>query len=192
MLLRWHDSQYNSGLDHNRRAVDYTNFVRGFMDDLHKEAHRCKGVISTHFKMTARWKLMAIFGVNLKVTDHCHITGEFRGAAQNICSLTYFKGDILNVLVIVYYPRGYDSHQIIEVIGEYINNYNDQRSEVNVILINIETYLMIEYKNVVFIDSCKILSAPLANLLEKAKASELRLMSELCNRKGWTIDVLMR
>lgn len=51
---------------------------------------------------------------------------------------------------------------------------------------------MIDYKNSVFIDSYQIFSAPLANLVDKAKARVLKLMSELGYRKDRPSDRLKR
>ena len=54
-----------------------------------------------------------------RVADHCHVTGDFRGAAHNKCNLNYkFKGTIP---VVFHNLRGYDSHIIMQAMGRVHN-----------------------------------------------------------------------
>ena len=47
-----------------------------------------------------------------KLRDHCHVTGKFRGAAQNRCNL---KLRIPRKLpIIVHNLKGYDAHIILK------------------------------------------------------------------------------
>ena len=51
-----------------------------------------------------------------KVSDHCHVTGKFRGAAHNDCNINYkFTG---RIPVVFHNLRGYDSHLIMQAIGK--------------------------------------------------------------------------
>ena len=56
------------------------------------------------------------------VTDHCHVTGKYRGSAHSDCNLSYRLTN--KVYIIFHNLRGYDSHlvmQEIEKFNKYIN-----------------------------------------------------------------------
>ena len=55
-------------------------------------------------------------GKILKVRDHCHFTGEYRGAAHNECNLKCRKPLILPV--VFQNLQGYDSHLFIKQLAE--------------------------------------------------------------------------
>ena len=55
-------------------------------------------------------------GKILKVRDHCHFTGEYRGAAHNECNLECKKPLILPV--IFHNLQGYDSHLFIKQLAK--------------------------------------------------------------------------
>ena len=53
---------------------------------------------------------------DMKVRDHCHITGKFRGSAHQDSNLNCKLTD--KIPVIFHNLRGYDSHFIMQNIGE--------------------------------------------------------------------------
>ena len=55
-------------------------------------------------------------GQMLKVRDHCHFTGKYRGAAHNSCNLRCRKPMILPV--IFHNLQGYDSHLLTKQLAK--------------------------------------------------------------------------
>ena len=134
-----------------------------------------------------------------KVRDHCHITGKYRGAAHVKCNLNFKITD--KIPVIFHNLRGYDSHFIIQEIGEIIKKHpiklegkdgeeKEKEMNINIIPNNMEKYLAIMLgKHLTFIDSFQFMSSSLEKLTgnlssfkytsEKFKSkSELDLMSQ--------------
>ena len=56
--------------------------------------------------------------IDMKVKDHCHLSGEYRGAAHATCNLNFQIPK--NFPVIIHNSRGYDSHFIIKYLTESI------------------------------------------------------------------------
>ena len=55
------------------------------------------------------------------VGDHCHITGKYCRSARNDCNLKLQISAEKIKIPIIFHNQGYDSHLIIEQLGEYIN-----------------------------------------------------------------------
>ena len=55
----------------------------------------------------------------LQVLDHCHFTGQYRGAAHSICNLKA-RVDIDDMKIPVWFHNfsGYDSHHILKCFAE--------------------------------------------------------------------------
>ena len=100
-----------------------------------KEVEYCKKVIKTKFNkplvMTdedeANFEVMNHCHIcgnkhtdkDVPVRDHCHITGKFRGSAHQECNLKLrIKSEDIKVPVIFHNLHGYDSHFIMQQIGE--------------------------------------------------------------------------
>ena len=58
---------------------------------------------------------------DIHVRDHCHITGKCRGSAHQDCNINYRLTD--KIPVIFRNLRGYDSHFIMQTIGEIANKH---------------------------------------------------------------------
>ena len=59
---------------------------------------------------------------NYKVRDHCHYTGKYRGAAQNICNLRYKVPQ--EIPIVFHNGSTYDYHFIIkELVKEFNGNF---------------------------------------------------------------------
>ena len=139
---------------------------------------------------------------NLKVRDHCHYTGLYRGPAHSLCNLRY---KIPSYIPVVFHNlSGYDTHLFIRELGAH-------KSYMEVIAMNKEDYISFSVKVPVeryvdkneeekdklielrFIDSFKFMSSSLdsltKNLVSRGKKlfgfedySELQY--DLLTRKG--------
>ena len=131
---------------YNDKYSKYTCIYRGetavykFMKKMLEEVEYCTAVIKKHFNKPLvvtevdeqHFKTMDgchICGEkytdkNVHVRDHCHITGKFRGSAHQECNLTLrIKPESLKIPVIFHNLRGYDSHLIMQQIGEIANKH---------------------------------------------------------------------
>ena len=61
---------------------------------------------------------------DMRVRNHCHITGKFRGSAHQECNLRLrIKPEDIKIPVIFHNLRGYDSHFMMQKIGEIAKNH---------------------------------------------------------------------
>ena len=106
---------------------------------------------------------------NEPVRDHCHITGKYRGSAHRKCNLKLqISAEKIKIPVIIHNLKGYDSHLIIEKLGDIIKEKDlkgEEPLDIRVIATNAEKYMAIYLgKNLTFIDSFQFMSSSLANL----------------------------
>ena len=107
------------------------------------------------------------------VRDHCHITGKYRGSAHQDCNLNFRITD--KIPVIFHNLRGYDSHFIMQEIGEIVKNhtYTNKKGEkcqinMNAIPNNMEKYMALMLGNhLTFIDSYILLLADVFENFQK-------------------------
>ena len=71
---------------------------------------------------------------NDRVRDHCHFTGQYRGAAHNSCNLKYRKPKSISVFF--HNLSGYDSHLFIKKLGT-----PDKKENIDCIPKNEEKYI---------------------------------------------------
>ena len=167
------------------------NAVYKFMENMLEEVNWCKSKMKKHFnkplKMTkenetdfqkaAKCHICDIkyTDKDIRVRDHCHITGEFRGSAHQDCNLKLrINPDKIKIPVIFHNLRGYDSHFIMQQIGEIAkrHTYKNKRREechvnINCIPNNMEKYMAFMLGNhLVFLDSFQFMSSSLDNLIK--------------------------
>jgi hypothetical protein len=112
-------------------------------------------------------------GGDVKVRDHDHLTGDYRGAAHSNCNLNY---QIPNFVPVFFHNLNYDSHLFVKQLAQ--NN-----EEIDVIPVNKEKYisfgkrLLVDeitvggarknvYMSIRFLDSFRFLSSSLAKLAD--------------------------
>ena len=166
------------------------NAVYKFMEKMLEEVEYCKAVIKKQFNkplvMTENdemcFKLMDKCHIcnkeytdkDVRVRDHCHITGKFRGSAHQKCNLKLrIKPEDIKIPVIFHNLRGYDSHFIMQQIGEIAKKhaYTNKKGEkqdlnINAIPNNMEKYMAFMLGNhLTFIDSFQFMSSSLDKLV---------------------------
>ena len=125
-----------------------------------------------------------------KVRDHCHCTGKYRGAANNICNLRYKTPR--EISVVFHNGSTYDCHLIIKQLAEEFEGPFECLGENTVKYITFsvpikkqitkrdkdgnDKIVNILYK-IKFIDSSRFMSSPLSNLVDNLSEG---LHSEKC------------
>ena len=112
---------------------------------------------------------------NLKVRDHCHWTGRFRGAAHSKCNLRLREQ--IFIPVIFHNLKGYDSHL-------FIRAFHDLEEEPNCIPQNTEKFISFSLKKtgcseLSFLDSLAFMNGKLSDLASYLK--EYPVLSKFCS-----------
>lgn len=107
---------------------------------------------------------------DIKVRDHDHMTGKFRGAAHQQCNLnTNFVG--LKTPCFIHNFSGYDSHLIMAAYGSYMNkkpnDYLDDSSP-ECIAKSSEKFVSVTFMKTRFLHSNQFLLGSLDNLVKAA------------------------
>ena len=128
---------------YSKPAVIYRgeNVIEKFIRNLFEEVKDCQEVISER----AKRRLVMTFedekdfqtskkcwicerqykpdeGENIPVRDHCHMTGKYRGSAHRKCNLRLqISAEKIKIPVVFHNLKGYDSHFIIEKLGDIID-----------------------------------------------------------------------
>ena len=178
------------------------------MEKMLEEVKYCKAVIKKHFDkplvMTEvdEQHFKTINGCHIcgekytdkdvRVRDHCHITGKFRGSAHQECNLKLrIKPENLKIPVIFHNLCGYDSHFIMQQIGEIAKKhaYTNKKGEkqdlnINAIPNNMEKYMAFMLGNhLMFIDSFQFMSSSLDKLVSNLPKDDLRYTSKVFKGK---------
>ena len=208
-VIRCYDDKYSK----------YTSIYRGenavykFMEKMLEEVEYCKAVIKKHFNKPLvvtevdeqNFKTMDgchICGEkytdkDVHIRDHCHITGKFRGSAHQECNLKLrIKPEHLKIPIIFHNLRGYDSHFIMQQIGEVANKhgYTNKKGEkqdlnINAIPNNMEKYMAFMLGNhLMFMDSFQFMSSSLDKLVSNLPKDDLIYTSKAF--KGKRLDLM--
>ena len=122
--------------------------VYKFLEAMLKEAKYCKTVKKDHFNQPMNLTSMEeeefaaatechicrkyFTKDDVRVRDHCHITGKYRGAAHNRCNRSF---RLTNKIPVIFHNlKGYDSHLIMQEIKKFKMN-------ISVIPNNLEKYM---------------------------------------------------
>ena len=100
---------------------------------------------------------------DVKVRDHCHFTGRYRGCAHQDCNLA-FSMRYYKIPVFLHNLKNYDAHLIIERANQLSEN-----SKIDVIAQNSERFITFGFRNLFFKDSFSFLSSSLDKLVKLSK-----------------------
>ena len=206
---------YDDKYSKQTRIYRGENAVYKFMEKMLEEVEYCKTIIKKHFNkplvMTEvdeqHFKTMDECHIcgekytdkDVLVRDHCHITGKFRGSAHQECNLKLrIKPENIKIPVIFHNLRGYDSHCIMQQIGEIANKhgYTNKKGEkqdlnINAIPNNMEKYMAFMLGNhLTFIDSFQFMSSSLDKLASNLPKDDLIYTSKAF--KGKRLDLLSK
>ena len=191
------------------------NAVHKFLEQMLEEVEYCKDIVKREFnkslKMTTDDELSFklenkchICGDSYKdddtrIPDYCQITGKYKGSAHQDCSAKLkIDADKLKIPVIFHNLRGYDSHLLMQNIGNIAkkNTYKNSKGReiemsINVIPNNMEKYMAFMLGNhLTFIDSFQFMSSSLDKLVSNLPKDDLRYTSQAF--KGRRLELMTR
>ena len=108
----------------------------------------------------------------IRVRDHCHITGLFRGAAHPTCNIQYKLPK--RIPVVLHNLKNYDGHIIMQGMKQV------GKEKITCIPNNMEKYVTFSIgKHLLFLDSFQFLSSSLDNLVKNLSKEGLSKFSYL-------------
>ena len=137
------------------KKIEDMKITKNQIEEFHKatHCHICEKLFSKNSKNDKNDK-------QKKVRDHCHITGDYIGAAHSDCNLKRTNRDIP---VIFHNLKGYDGNIIIKALNKNINN-------IRVIPHTKEKFMSFSFCNLKFIDSMNFLQTSLSKLVDTLTA----------------------
>ena len=107
---------------------------------------------------------------DVKVRDHCHITGKYRGSAHRDCNINVKLNH--KIPVVFHNLKNYDSHLIMQELGKF-------NLKINVIPNGLEKYMNFTINNKLsFIDSFQFLSSSLDSLVKNFSKDDFKYFSQ--------------
>jgi hypothetical protein len=104
---------------------------------------------------------------DIKVRDHDHINGLFRGCAHQSCNINFNHKDY-KIPVFFHNLKGFDGHIIIQGLGRM--NFK----KINIIAQNFEKYMTISFGCLKFLDSFAFLASSLNSLVDNLPKSDFK------------------
>ena len=139
------------------------------------------------------WICGQLLNLEDRVRDHCHYTGQYRGAAHNRCNLKYRKPN--NISVFFHNLSGYDSHLLIKKLNSVTEGYIDciPNNQENYITFS-KTIKIGEYKNkkgeikdknfkIIFKDSFKFMASSLEALVNNLTEEDFKNLEKYFTSK---------
>ena len=120
---------------------------------------------------------------DIKVRDHCHIRGTFRGAAHQSCNLQYnIKASSWKMPVFFHNLRGYDGHMLVKALKRRHGN-------VRIIPTNLDKYMSIQVGRLLFLDSLQFTLQSLDNLVGTLNPTDFKFTTDFWglgdDRRTW-------
>ena len=201
------DDKYSRPIQGGRGKDAVHNFLSGVME----EANRCTKIvdkIKKPLRMTPSDEADFLcseqchicgkaYEDSVRVRDHCHMTGRYRGSAHQSCNLNF---KVTKKIPVVFHNlRGYDGHLIMQHIGRVCKerSWVDEKGKkhemkVNVIPNGMEKYMSFTMgQRLVFIDSFQFMSFSLASLPKSLAPTDFKHLThefgerkEFMKRKG--------
>ena len=187
--------------------------VHEFLEDMLEEVKYCKNVIKKEFNKPLRMTKddeekfkkanechicnKKYTNEDIRVRDHCHITGKYRGSSHQECNLKLkVNPEEVKMPVIFHNLRGYDSHFTMQETGEIVKKhaYTNKKGEkcqmnINAIPNNMEKYMAFMLGNhLVFLDSFQFMSSSLEKLVNNLPKEALKYTSKMF--KGDKLDLM--
>ena len=158
------------------------DFVYNFIGSMIEQSKYCSGVMKKHFnkELVITKESNQDLGIpakcwigdndyidgDVKVRDHCHITGKYRGSAHRDYNINLKSNH--KILVVFHNLKNYDFHLIMQE-----RRKSNLKIKINIISNGLEKYMSFTINNKLsFIDSFQFLSSSLDSLVKHlSKAS---------------------
>ena len=163
--------------------------VYNFINNMVEESKYCSNVMkkrfnkelvmtkedNENFKNSTKCCIWDNDYIDVKVRDHFHITGKYRGSAHRDCKINLKLNH--KIPVIFHNLKNYDSHLIMQELGKF-------NLKISVISNGLEKYMSFTINNKLsFIDSFQFLSSSLDSLVKNLGNDDFKYLSQKFDNK---------